>query len=116
MTGRSFQIGALIVGFLGVSLLIWQVYRSWRSGEFNLRAVAIETAQRNNTPVAPDGFLDSKVIFGRTKGSDLMLPIESVQRASAPFLDTIVLDDPGVLERFLTREKRINRPFEQPRR
>ena len=99
-----------MVGVLGVSLLIWQVYRSWPSGEFELPALAIEATQSNKSPMASDGFLDSKASFGPIKGSDFMLPIESVQRASAPFRDTIVLDDAGVLERFPTREKRIMRP------
>ena len=111
MTKRRIQIRALIVGVLGVAfIIVWHACRSWPSSEFRLRPLAPEARKAGEPRFASDGFLDSQVSFGPIKGSTFMLPVESVQRASASFRDTIVLDDPGVLERFPTREKRIRRP------
>ncbi len=45
MTKLLFQIGALIVGVLGLSLPVWQVCCSWPSREFKLPVLAIEATQ-----------------------------------------------------------------------
>ena len=71
---------------------------------------SLAQVQPGTTPGTSPHFLDQELSFEPPKGSDAMLTVEDVQRASVPFPETIVIDDPAVLERFPVREKQIKRP------
>ena len=71
---------------------------------------SLAQARPGTTPGTAPHFLDQELSFEPPKGSGAMLSVEDVQSASVPFPETIVIDQPAALERFLVREKQIKRP------